>query len=190
MPTVVCWFYFKNSNMRFVFSYISGCSSDIIRLNQICCRCKCITVDLKVLSIQQNLLVQSYTEWVAPQGVSLWDACGWRRHQSYALSTGLTFCFNCAAWKCGCDSEVSFWITSIQSSIHVKVPQLSETYQFKLNILFISLRDFHNQTILLLFTARLSHWSWLEINIMRSQDSIEWQQWGKAWLPNAALDFF
>lgn len=58
------------------FSYFSGCSNGIIRLNQICCRCKCPIIDLQVLSIHQDLLVKSYTQWVAPQGVSLWEACG------------------------------------------------------------------------------------------------------------------
>lgn len=57
--------------MRFVFKLYFRVQQWHNRAKPNCCRFKCIIVDLQVLSIHQHLLVKSYTEWVAPQGVSL-----------------------------------------------------------------------------------------------------------------------
>lgn len=105
MPIVLCWFYSKNFNVRFVFSYISGCSNGIIGLNQICCRCKCIIVYFQVLSFIRTCFWNCiHNEWLHKVFLCEMHVDNPAICLTF-LFTGLTFCFICAAWKCGCDSE-------------------------------------------------------------------------------------
>lgn len=71
-----CFDFIRKTWCEIHFSYIPGCSNGKTGLKQICCGYKCIRDDLQVFSIHQNLLLTSYTQWVAPWGDSLWEACG------------------------------------------------------------------------------------------------------------------
>lgn len=66
-PTALC--VKRNSNVRFVLSYRSGCSDGMIGLNQICCGCKCVVVDFRCPFIRTCLWRRRHNG--APQGASL-----------------------------------------------------------------------------------------------------------------------